>query len=48
MDIDLGYRERERLDVTDPACIYCLRCVEECPEKDCLEAKLLGITVAKS
>ena len=48
MDIEMVYRERERPDVTDPACVYCLRCVEECPEKQCLEAKLLGRTVAES
>jgi ferredoxin len=48
MDIEMVYRERKRADVTDAACLYCLRCIEECPEKQCLEAKLLGRTVAKS
>ncbi len=48
MDIEMVYLERERENVTDPACVYCLRCVEECPEKKCLEAKLLGKTVAMS
>jgi polyferredoxin len=47
-DIEMVYRERTRPDVTDSACLFCLRCVEECPEKQCLEAKLLGRTVAKS
>jgi polyferredoxin len=48
MDIEMVYRERERPDVTDGACVYCLRCVEECPEPECLKAKLLGGTIAES
>ena len=48
MDIETVYKERSRSSVTDSACVYCLRCVEECPEKDCLKAKLLGKTIAKS
>ncbi len=48
MDIETVYKERTRLSVTENACIYCLRCVEVCPEEDCLRARLLGKTVAKS
>jgi len=48
MDVETVYRQRELANVTDSACVYCLRCVEECPEKGCLEAKLLGKTVARS
>ena len=48
MDIETVYKEQARSSVTDSACVYCLRCVEECPEKDCLKANLLGKTIAKS
>jgi len=48
MDVATVYRERDRADVTDTTCVYCLRCVEECPEADCLQARLLGKTVARS
>jgi len=48
LDIERVYRERERRIVTDADCTLCLRCVEACPEKDCLEAKLVGLRVARS
>jgi len=48
MDVESVYRGRNRANVTDTKCLYCLRCVEECPEAACLEAKLLGKTVAES
>jgi Pyruvate/2-oxoacid:ferredoxin oxidoreductase delta subunit len=48
MDIEMVYRERERPEVTDTACVLCLRCVEECPEPGCLSAKLGKLTVSES
>ncbi len=48
VDIESVYKEREKLDVTDPKCLLCLRCVQECPEKDCLEVNFSGKTVVKS
>jgi ferredoxin len=35
-------------DVATSQCILCLRCVEMCPEKDCLKFKFAGQTVCKS
>jgi polyferredoxin len=35
-------------NVTDPTCIMCLRCVEMCPEKNCLKVNMAGKTVFES
>ena len=35
-------------DVATSQCLMCLRCVEMCPEKDCLKFKVGGKTVCKS
>ncbi len=35
-------------DVTSPNCILCLRCVEMCPQEDCLKFKVAGKTAFKS
>ncbi len=35
-------------DVADSQCLMCLRCVEMCPERDCLKFKFVGKTVCKS
>jgi len=35
-------------DVTTSKCILCLRCVEMCPEDDCLKFKVAGKSVFKS
>jgi ferredoxin-type protein NapH len=35
-------------DVADSQCLMCLRCVEMCPEKDCLKFKFAGKTVCRS
>jgi len=48
VDIQSVYKEREKLTVTDPKCLLCLRCVQECPEKGCLEANYAGKTIVKS
>jgi NAD-dependent dihydropyrimidine dehydrogenase PreA subunit len=48
VDIESVYKEREKLTVTDPKCLLCLRCVQECPEEGCLEANFGGKAVVKS
>ena len=40
--------EKKSGDVANSQCIYCLRCVEMCPNEDCLQLKLVGKTVVKS
>jgi ferredoxin-type protein NapH len=40
--------EKEGGDVTTPACILCLRCVEMCPYEDCLKLNVAGKTIFKS
>ncbi len=40
--------EQKSGDVASSMCIYCLRCVEMCPQEDCLQFKLAGKTVCKS
>ncbi|MGD6805939.1 MAG: 4Fe-4S binding protein [Candidatus Bathyarchaeia archaeon] len=40
--------EKKGGDVADSKCIYCLRCVEMCPQEDCLQLKIVGRKVAKS
>jgi polyferredoxin len=48
MDIEEVYAEMERTNITAPECIHCYRCVEECPEKDCLTIEYLGKTISRS
>ena len=48
MDIEEVYVEMERTNITAPECIHCYRCVEECPEKDCLTIEYLGKTISRS
>jgi ferredoxin-type protein NapH len=40
--------EKKGGDVASSGCIMCLRCVEMCPEKDCLKFKVAGKAVFKS
>jgi ferredoxin-type protein NapH len=40
--------EEKSGDVATSQCIFCLRCVEMCPEKDCLKFKFSGKTICKS
>lgn len=40
--------EQKSGDVASSQCIYCLRCVEMCPQEDCLQFKLAGKTLCKS
>lgn len=48
MDIQRVYRARGRELVTDHECTLCLRCVEACPEEDCLQFQWLGKAAARS
>ncbi len=40
--------EQKSGDVASSQCIYCMRCVEMCPNEDCLKFKFAGKTVVKS
>ena len=40
--------EKKGGDVANSQCIYCLRCVEMCPQEDCLQFKFAGKKVVKS
>ncbi len=40
--------EKKGGDVADSQCIYCLRCVEMCPNEDCLQFKFAGKKLVKS
>jgi ferredoxin-type protein NapH len=40
--------EEKSGDVATSQCIYCLRCVEMCPNEDCLQFKFAGKTVCRS
>ncbi len=42
MDIQMIYTEREKTDVTHADCIYCMKCIEACPEPDALMFTMLG------
>ncbi|MCS7254272.1 MAG: 4Fe-4S binding protein [Armatimonadota bacterium] len=48
MDIERVYREKNLKVVTDPECLLCFRCVEVCPERNCLSAKIFGKTLVRS
>jgi Pyruvate/2-oxoacid:ferredoxin oxidoreductase delta subunit len=40
--------EQKSGDVASAQCIYCLRCVEMCPNKDALQFKFMGKTLCRS
>jgi len=42
------YEERVNEDVSNAECILCLRCVDSCPQDDCLKVKFLGNKIFKS
>jgi ferredoxin-type protein NapH len=42
------YLEKKRKRISTANCIGCFRCIEKCPEKDCLKLKILGKTIYKS
>jgi heterodisulfide reductase subunit C len=48
MKIEKVYEERNTGDVVSWKCVHCYRCVESCPEDDCLNVNFLGKKVLKS
>ena len=48
VDIERVYQERRLAVVTDSQCTLCCRCVEACPEPECLKVKAFGGTVVRS
>ena len=42
MDISLIYTERTNDNVTSNECIYCMKCIDQCPEKDALSFHLFS------
>lgn len=40
--------EKDRKNMNVPECIFCLRCVEQCPRDGCLSFRFLGLTVKQS
>lgn len=48
MNIRSIYQERIKPDVTHMNCIYCLHCIETCPERDVLSLTLFGKTIMSS
>ena len=48
VDVERVYKERAPSVVTDTQCTLCLRCLETCPEKGCLSAKLAGVKLTES
>lgn len=48
MDIKEIYTEREKENVTDSDCIFCNKCIDNCPEKDALSLAFLDKKVLTS
>jgi ferredoxin-type protein NapH len=48
MDNRKVYREKHKRYVNDANCINCFRCVERCPEDDCLKGKFFKWTMFRS
>ncbi len=48
MDIETVRDEMKHPDVSSFDCVLCLRCVEKCPQTDCLRLEHNGITVTSS
>jgi len=42
------FKEKKKKIVNDYNCINCFKCVDKCPEDDCLKVKFLGITIFRS
>jgi ferredoxin-type protein NapH len=42
------YEEKEKKEVNFGDCVHCFRCVDKCPEPDCLKVKFAGKTLFKS
>lgn len=48
MYIDEIYQVRNNPDVTHPDCIYCLKCIDACPEEKVLAVTFFGKTIINS
>lgn len=48
MGIEGIYQLRNNPDVTHPDCIFCMKCIDACPEQDALSVSLLGKTILTS
>jgi hypothetical protein len=42
MDNRNVYIEKENKDISSTNCVRCFRCIEKCPEKDCLKITIFG------
>lgn len=42
------YEEKESKVVNHTECIFCFRCLDLCPEEECLQVKFLGMRIFKS
>jgi len=47
-DLTRPYEERRKRGVLDRDCIFCLKCVESCPEEHVLQAAFCGLPVFRS
>ena len=48
LDVERVYRDRENPVVTDSQCTLCGRCVEACPQADCLSLRFAGKPLVRS
>ncbi len=48
MDIEEIYEEKGKTNISSKECIHCYRCVELCPEDDCLSVAFLEKTLLRS
>jgi formate hydrogenlyase subunit 6/NADH:ubiquinone oxidoreductase subunit I len=48
MDIHVVAEEMEKEEVSSFNCVYCLRCVDSCPQDKCLSCDFAGKTIAES
>jgi ferredoxin len=48
MDIEEIYEEKGKTNISSKECIHCYRCVELCPEEDCLSVAFLEKRVIRS
>jgi polyferredoxin len=48
MDIEEIYEEKDKTNISAKECIHCYRCVELCPEEDCLSVAFLEKTIIRS
>jgi ferredoxin len=48
MDIEEIYEEKGKTNISSKECIHCYRCVELCPEEDCLSVAFMEKRVMRS